>query len=56
LADRFILGMAPVDYNPVVLRKPFRPYLMVGALPSEDLWPVAPGPPWLSPAFACVPV
>jgi hypothetical protein len=35
LADRFILGMAPIDYNPVVLRKPFRPHLGVDALPSE---------------------
>jgi len=35
LADRFILGMAPIDYNPVVLRKPFRPHLAVDALPSE---------------------
>jgi len=35
LADRFILGMAPFDYNPVVLLKPFRPHLAVGALPSD---------------------
>jgi hypothetical protein len=35
LADRFILGIAPIDYNPVVLRKPFRLHLAVDALPSE---------------------
>jgi hypothetical protein len=35
LADRFILGIAPFDYNPVVLLKPFRPHLAVSALPSE---------------------
>ena len=34
VADRFICGIAPIDYNPVVLRKPFRPHLAVGALPS----------------------
>ena len=27
--------MAPVDYDPVVLRKPFRPHLAVDALPSK---------------------
>ena len=37
LADRFICGMAPIDYNPVVLRKPFRPHLTMSALPSEVL-------------------
>jgi hypothetical protein len=55
-ADRFICGMAPFDYDPVVLRQPFRPHLTVGALPSEALLVVAAGPPWLSPAFAFVPV
>jgi hypothetical protein len=35
LADRFILGMAPFDYDPVVLRKPFGPHLAMDALPSE---------------------
>jgi hypothetical protein len=48
--------MAPLDYDPVVLRKPFGPHLAVGALPSEAFLVVASGPPWLSPAFACVPV
>jgi hypothetical protein len=35
LADRFIFGMNPIDYNPVVLRKPFRLHLAVDALSSE---------------------
>src|SRR5262249_7126340 len=56
LADRFIPGRAPIDYDPVVLRKPFRLHLAVNALPSKAAVEVAPGPPWLSPAFACVPV
>ena len=30
-------GVAPLDYDPVVLRKPFRPHLAVGALPSGVL-------------------
>jgi hypothetical protein len=29
--------MAPFDYNPVVLLKPFRPHLAVGALPSDAI-------------------
>lgn len=29
-------GTAPIDYDPVVLRKPLGPYLAVGALPSEE--------------------
>ena len=37
MADRFILGMAPFDYNPVVLLKPFRLHLAVDALPSDAL-------------------
>jgi hypothetical protein len=48
--------MAPIDYDPVVLRKPFRSHLAVGTLPSGVLRKEAPGPPWLSPAFAVVPV
>jgi hypothetical protein len=38
LADRFLGGMAPVDDDPVVLRKPFRLHLTVDALPSEACW------------------
>ena len=37
LADRFILGLPPLDYDPVVLRKPCRPHLAVGARPSGVL-------------------
>jgi hypothetical protein len=48
--------MAPIDDDPGVLRKPFRPHLAVGALPSDALMVVASGPPWRSPAFAFVPV
>jgi len=56
LADQFIIGMDPVDYDPVVLLKPFRPHLAVSALPSGGLLEAAPGPLWLYPAFAFVPV
>jgi hypothetical protein len=55
LADRFLPGMAPIDDDPVVLHKPFRPHLAVGALPSKASVEVASGPPSLSPAFAFVP-
>jgi len=48
--------MPPLDDDPVVLRKPFRPHLAMGALPSEARFVVAAGPPWLYPAFACVPI
>jgi hypothetical protein len=30
------IGMAPVDYDPVVLLKPFGPHLTAGALPSRE--------------------
>jgi hypothetical protein len=55
-ADRFLWGIAPFEYDPVVLRKPFRLPLAVDALPSERLQEAAVGPSWLSPAFAFVPV
>ena len=35
LADRFILGMAPLDDDPMVLRKAFRLHLTMDALPSR---------------------
>jgi hypothetical protein len=35
LADRFIFGMAPIDYSPETLLKPFRLHLTVDALPSR---------------------
>ena len=34
LADRFVRGMAPFDYGPILLRKPFRLHLTVDALSS----------------------
>jgi len=56
LADRFIVGVAPIDCGPVLLLMPFGFHLAVDTLPSEVLRAVAPGPPWLCPAFAFVPV
>jgi hypothetical protein len=56
VADRFILGMSPLDDDPVVLRKPCGPRLTASALPSGVLPEGAPGPPWRCPACACVPV
>src|SRR3954452_623532 len=49
------LGIAPVDYDPVVLLKPFGPRLAAGALPSRAAAMAAPGPPIRVPAFAVVP-
>jgi hypothetical protein len=49
------LGIAPVDYDPVVLLKPFGPHLAMGALPSKESSTVAPGQPSCIPAFAVVP-
>jgi hypothetical protein len=48
-------GVAPLDYGPVLLLMPFGSRLATGTLPS-GLREVAPGPPWLYPAFAFVPV
>ena len=56
LADRFILGVAPIDYGPVLLLMPFGFHLTVDTLPSGDPQRMASGPPWLCPAFAFVPV
>jgi hypothetical protein len=56
LADRFILGVAPIDYGPVLLLMPFGFHLTMDTLPSGDCKKVAPGSPWLFPAFAFVPV
>ena len=55
LADRFILGF-PIDYGPVLLRRPFRFHLTVDTLPSEVMPAVALASPWLYPTFAFVPV
>jgi hypothetical protein len=35
LADRFIVGMAPIDSSPELLRKPFGFHLTVDTLPSS---------------------
>ena len=48
-------GIAPVDYDPVVLLKPFGPRLAAGALPSRRSSMVAPGQPIRVLAFAVVP-
>jgi hypothetical protein len=38
LADRFIFfGVAPIDYDPVLLRKPFGFHLTMDTLPSGEL-------------------
>ncbi len=55
-ADRFVLGVAPIDYGPALLLMPFGSHLAVDTLPSGVYRGVAPGPPWLYPAFAFVPV
>ena len=34
LADRFIFGVAPIDYGPVLLLKPFGFHLAMDTLPS----------------------
>jgi hypothetical protein len=56
LADRFILGMVPIDYGPVLLLMPFGFHLAMDTLPSGVLQAVALGWSWLYPAFAFVPV
>ena len=35
-ADRFIFGVAPIDYSPVLLLMPFGFHLTMDTLPSED--------------------
>ena len=49
LADRFIFGVAPIDYGPVLLRKPFGFHLAMDTLPSEV--PQFPRPARLYPRF-----
>jgi hypothetical protein len=46
LADRFIVEVAPIDYGPVLLLKPFGFHLTMDTLPSGELQVVASGPPW----------
>jgi hypothetical protein len=50
------LGVAPIDYGPVLLLMPFGFHLAVDTLPSGVHGEVASGLPWLYPAFAFVPV
>jgi hypothetical protein len=49
------VGIAPADYDPVVLRKPFRSRVAADALPSEDSPMAAPGQPIRVSGFAVVP-
>jgi len=53
------LGL-PIDYGPVLLRRPFGFHLvliyLMDTLPSEVQQAVASGRSWLYPAFAFVPV
>ena len=56
LADRFILGIVPIDYGPVLLLMPFGFHLAMDTLPSGVRQAVALGRSWLYPAFAFVPV
>ena len=56
LADRFILGIVPIDYGPVLLLMPFGFHLAMDTLPSGVQQAVASGRSWLYPAFAFVPV
>jgi hypothetical protein len=56
LADRFILGIVPIDYGPVLLLMPFGFHLAMDTLPSGVQQAVALGRSWLYPAFAFVPV
>ena len=55
LADRFVLGVAPFDYGPVLLRIPFGFRLAADTLSSEARRAVASGRSCVSPAFAFVP-
>src|SRR5215472_294594 len=51
LADRFIFGVAPIDYGPILLLMPFGSHLAMDTLPSGVLQLVASGPPWLVSGF-----
>ena len=46
MADRFIVGAAPIDYGPVLLLMPFGFHLAMDTLPSGYCGAAAPGPPW----------
>jgi hypothetical protein len=49
LADRFIFGVAPIDYGPVLLLMPFGFHLAIDTLPSGV--PQFPGQREITPAF-----
>src|SRR5512142_535689 len=54
LADRFIMGMAPLDYGPVLLRRPFGSRLAADTLPSGcpcGRSATVGASPWLYPSF-----
>jgi hypothetical protein len=54
LADRFIVGVAPIDYGPVVLLMPFGFHLAMDTLPSRELrkrCPTLSGQRGITPAF-----
>ena len=54
LADRFIVGAAPIDYGPVLLLMPFGFHLAMDTLPSKE-WrkrvPTLSGQRGITPAF-----
>src|ERR1019366_7351781 len=54
LADRFIVGVAPIDYGPVLLLMPFGFHLAMDTLPSKE-WrkrcPTLSGQRGITPAF-----
>src|SRR5215467_2936092 len=54
-ADQFVSGF-PIDYGPVLLRKPFGFPSRWTPCPPETCKEMASGSPWLYPAFAFVPV
>jgi hypothetical protein len=56
LADRFIFGVAPIDYSPVLLLMPFGFHLTMDTLPSGNLERRPKIRLGLFPAFAFVPV
>jgi hypothetical protein len=49
LADQFIFGIAPFDYSPVFLLKPFRSHLTMDTLSSNALTNI--GQQGITPAF-----
>src|SRR6516165_7672978 len=54
LADRFIFGVAPIDYGPVVLLMPFGFHLTMDTLPSGELTSFS-GQRGITPAFGYSP-